>query len=216
MAPEYQRALYDPLKAAGEEFGIGDFGTRALCRCGWRRASAPGRASSGRSTGPSKAGLDRFVDLDKNDFIGRKAAAREQRRGGKLRRARSSSSRGRRCHRRRADLGQGRTSISAASSLPHGYGAPRFDATGKARRSSSECCGTIHGIVDGPWRVVGWATSGGYAHYVRQSMAQGYVPAALAERRFAGLFEIEILGLRQPARIVKEPLFDPAGERMRG
>ena len=66
------------------------------------------------------------------------------------------------------------------------------------------------------WRVVGWVTSGGYAHYVRQSMAQGYVPAALADDDSAGLFEIEILGRRQPARIVKEPLFDPAGERMRG
>ena len=58
-------------------------------------------------------------------------------------------------------------------------------------------------------------TSGGYAHYLKQSIAQGYVPAVLAENESAGLFEIEILGHRRPARINVEPLFDPAGEKMR-
>jgi dimethylglycine dehydrogenase len=47
-------------------------------------------------------------------------------------------------------------------------------------------------------------------------MAQGYVPAALAEDENEGLFEIEILGQRRPARINVEPPFDPAGEKMRG
>jgi dimethylglycine dehydrogenase len=47
-------------------------------------------------------------------------------------------------------------------------------------------------------------------------MAQGYVPAALAADQSEGLFEIEILGHRRPARINVEPLFDPAGDRMRG
>jgi dimethylglycine dehydrogenase len=63
--------------------------------------------------------------------------------------------------------------------------------------------------------VVGWVTSGGYAHYVGKSMAQGYVPAALAEDESDGLFEIEILGQRRPARINVEPPFDPGGEKMR-
>ena len=105
---------------------------------------------------------------------------------------------------------------------PHGYGAPRFDAAGKEVRFGSPFpprCGDasrIRGIVDGEWRVVGWVTSGGYAHYVQKSMAQGYVPAALADNESDGLFEIEILGRRRPARINVEPLFDPAGEKMRG
>jgi dimethylglycine dehydrogenase len=64
--------------------------------------------------------------------------------------------------------------------------------------------------------VVGWVTSGGYAHHVGRSMAQGYVPAALAENESENLFEIEILGRRVPARINVEPLFDPAGDKMRG
>jgi dimethylglycine dehydrogenase len=60
--------------------------------------------------------------------------------------------------------------------------------------------------------VVGWVTSGGYAHHVRLSVALGYVPARLAA---ADAFEVEILGERRPARIAREPLFDPTGGRMR-
>ena len=68
---------------------------------------------------------------------------------------------------------------------------------------------------DGDWRVVGWVTSGGYAHFVQHSMAQGYIPAALAEREEAGLFEVEIMGERRSARIALEPPFDPDGAKMR-
>ncbi|MFO1070656.1 MAG: FAD-dependent oxidoreductase [Geminicoccaceae bacterium] len=60
--------------------------------------------------------------------------------------------------------------------------------------------------------VVGWVTSGGYAHHVGKSVAIGYVPSALA---VAHELEVEILGDRRPARIALEPLFDPAGARMR-
>ena len=69
---------------------------------------------------------------------------------------------------------------------------------------------------DGDWRVVGWVTSGGYGHSVGLSLAQGYLPAGLAESGDEGLFEVEILGVRQPARIAVEPPFDPGGLRMRG
>jgi dimethylglycine dehydrogenase len=69
-----------------------------------------------------------------------------------------------------------------------------------------------HNGPDG-WRVVGWVTSGGYAHYSARSLALGYVPAALA--RSGATFEIEIIGQRRPARLLDEPVFDPAGERMR-
>ncbi len=99
----------------------------------------------------------------------------------------------------------------------HDFGAPRFDASGKAVRGSSAAQGAsaVHGLHDSEWSVVGWVTSGGYAHYVGKSMAQGYVPAELADDESAGLFEIEILGQRRPARINIEPPFDPSGEKMR-
>ena len=63
-------------------------------------------------------------------------------------------------------------------------------------------------------RVVGFVTSGGYAHYVDESVALGLLPRALADPAYA--FEIEILGDRRPARLITEPLLDPKGERMRG
>ena len=61
--------------------------------------------------------------------------------------------------------------------------------------------------------VVGWVTSGGYAHWSQQSVALGYVPSEFAE--VGENFEIEILGVRRNAVLLKEPLFDPAGARMR-
>ncbi len=62
--------------------------------------------------------------------------------------------------------------------------------------------------------VKGWVTSGGYAHASGVSMAMGYVPKEVADE--IGGWEIELLGLRLPARLQAMPLFDPQGERMRG
>jgi dimethylglycine dehydrogenase len=63
-------------------------------------------------------------------------------------------------------------------------------------------------------KVVGWITSGGYAHWAKQSVALGYLPREVADAESG--FEIEIIGERYPALVQHEPLFDPQGERMRG
>jgi dimethylglycine dehydrogenase len=63
--------------------------------------------------------------------------------------------------------------------------------------------------------VVGWVTSGAYAHHSGKSLALGYVPSELAAPGTNG-FEVEIIGHRRPAHLLSEPVFDPAGERMRG
>jgi dimethylglycine dehydrogenase len=217
MAPAYQRLVYKAIKDAGEEFGLVDFGMRALLSMRleknfptWFRELRP-------IYGPFEGSMDRFIKLEKNAFIGREAAAREQAAGPKLRRVSFIVDAA------DADV-MGDEPIWAkvgkdygTVEKPHGYGAPRFDAGGKEIRGSKAAQGAsaVRGIVDGDWRVVGWVTSGGYAHYVQKSMAQGYVPAALAEDERAGLFEIEILGHRRPARINVEPPFDPSGEKMR-
>ena len=61
--------------------------------------------------------------------------------------------------------------------------------------------------------VVGFATSGGFAHYVGESLALGFLPVSLiAEDREV---EIEILGDRRKAVVKRKPLFDPQGIRMR-
>jgi len=62
--------------------------------------------------------------------------------------------------------------------------------------------------------VVGFVTSGGYAHYVGESVALGFVPTAMIAE--GETFEIEILGDMRPARLITAPLFDPDGARMRG
>jgi len=62
--------------------------------------------------------------------------------------------------------------------------------------------------------VVGFVTSGGYAHFVGKSVALGLVPTAMIED--GAPFEIEILGEMRPARLITQPLLDPMGERMRG
>ncbi|TPM34792.1 FAD-dependent oxidoreductase [Mesorhizobium sp. B2-3-5] len=217
MAPAYQRLVYRQIKEAGEEFGLVDFGMRALLSMRleknfptWFRELRP-------IYGPFEGSMDRFIKLEKNDFIGREAAAKEQAEGPKLRRVSFIVDAA------DADV-MGDEPIWAKVSKdygtvekPHGYGAPRFDDQGKEVRGSqaAEGASAVRGIVDGDWRVVGWVTSGGYAHYVQKSMAQGYVPAALAEDESAGLFEIEILGHRRPARINVEAPFDPSGEKMR-
>ena len=63
-------------------------------------------------------------------------------------------------------------------------------------------------------KVVGWVTSGGYAHNAQESVAMGYVPKEIAGE--ADGFEIELLGKRHAARMQPAPLFDANLERLRG
>ena len=63
-------------------------------------------------------------------------------------------------------------------------------------------------------KVVGWVTSGGYAHNAARSVAMGYVPKAVADK--ADGFEIELLGKRHRARLQPGALFDADFKRMRG
>ncbi len=73
--------LYDQLVAAGEEFGIQDFGAYAMeslrlekCYRAWKQ-DLLGEVS------PLTASLDRFVKLDKDDFLGRTALLAERQQG---------------------------------------------------------------------------------------------------------------------------------------
>ena len=173
VAPEYQRRLYTSIMEAGKDLGLRNFGMRALLALRleknfptWYRELRP-------IYGAIEAGLDRFVDFNKADFIGKAEALKERDGGGKLRRV-----------------------------------------------SFVVDAGDADVLGDEPiWhagKVVGWVTSGGYGHYVDRSLAQGYVPVALAGDVARSAFEIEILGERRGATITPDPLFDPSGARMRG
>ncbi|HEY2111666.1 MAG TPA: glycine cleavage T C-terminal barrel domain-containing protein, partial [Dongiaceae bacterium] len=172
VAPEYQRRLYQEIMAKGRDLGIVNFGMRALLSMRleknfptWYRELRP-------IYGVFEAGLDRFIDLAKNDFIGLEAAAKEKADGGTLRR------------------------VSMI-----------VDAT------DADVLGDEPIWHDG--KVIGWVTSGGFAHFVDKSLAQGYVPKEFAGETGKGAFEIEIIGDRRKATIITEPLFDPEGARMR-
>ena len=61
--------------------------------------------------------------------------------------------------------------------------------------------------------LVGRVTSGGYGYTVERSIAYAYLPAARAE---VGLpVEVEIFGDWIAGEVTAEPLWDPAGERVR-
>ena len=61
--------------------------------------------------------------------------------------------------------------------------------------------------------VVGFVTSGGYSHFARKSIAYGFLPVNLANEGRS--VDIEILGEMIPAKLYKEPLFDPENEYLR-
>ena len=61
--------------------------------------------------------------------------------------------------------------------------------------------------------VVGWVTSGGYAHGSEVSMAQGYVRADIADE--ADGWTIELLAEELEAKLQPQPIFDANFSRMR-
>jgi dimethylglycine dehydrogenase len=60
-------------------------------------------------------------------------------------------------------------------------------------------------------KVVGFVTSSAYGHYVKQSLALAYVD----NDAFNADLTVDVIGERRPCMILKEPAYDPKGERMR-
>jgi len=189
-----QQRLFDLLMEAGEPHGIGLFGLRALDSMRFDKGFGAWASEFRPIYTPTEAGLDPFVALTATDgtdrdFIGRDAAAA----------ARAAGPERRLCL---FTLDDGGTPSEA--------------------RDGETLSGTGTDVLgDEPiWHdgeVVGWATSGGYAHWSQASCALGYVPAAVADPSTpADGFEIEVLGVRRAATRRDEPLFDPTGSRMRG
>ncbi|MCB9947513.1 MAG: GcvT family protein [Rhodospirillaceae bacterium] len=168
---DYLLALYNTLRAAGADLGLKLFGGRALNSLRLEKGFGTWAREYRPIYGPAEAGLTRFVDFAKGDFIGRDAALKDR------------------------DQGPQRRLVTMT-----------VDDAG------------VDVMGDEPiWSgdsVVGWVTSGGYAHFVGRSIALGYVPADLAVPDAP--LTIEILGDRRPATVVTRPLFDPEARRMRG
>ena len=85
VTADYQRALHDLLLQAGKPFGLKSFGGRALNAMRVEKSFGSWAREFRPIYGPYEAGLGRFVDLQKGEFIGREAALRERETGGALR-----------------------------------------------------------------------------------------------------------------------------------
>ncbi len=69
VTADYQRALYDLLVAAGREHGLKPFGGRALNTMRIEKSFGSWSREFRPIYGPYEAGLGRFVDLKKDDFV---------------------------------------------------------------------------------------------------------------------------------------------------
>ena len=85
ITTDYQRALFDLLVTAGREHGLKSFGGRALNAMRIEKSFGSWTREYRPIYGPYEAGLGRFVDLKKGDFVGRTAAVEEKESGGSLR-----------------------------------------------------------------------------------------------------------------------------------
>ncbi|HEV7612193.1 MAG TPA: FAD-dependent oxidoreductase [Steroidobacteraceae bacterium] len=85
VTTDYQRALYDLLVKAGRDYDLKLFGGRALNAMRIEKSFGSWAREYRPIYGPFEAGLDRFVDFKKGEFIGRSAAAEEREGGGALR-----------------------------------------------------------------------------------------------------------------------------------
>ena len=168
---EYQLALYDLLVDAGENLGLRHFGARALNSLRLEKGFGSWATEFRPIYGPFEADMGRFIDLGKNDFIGRDAALKEKDEGpAKLRVT--------------FDIDDDGVDVMGNEPVWHND------------------------------EVVGWVTSGGYAHFIDKSLALAYIPKELAAESNGG-FEIEVLGVRRAAKLALEPPLDPQATRMR-
>ena len=206
---EEERRIYTEIKRLGADLGIVDFGMRALLSMRLEKNFPTWFAELRPIYGPYEADMGRFIKLDKGDFIGRDAAQEEKASGGALRRVTLAIDTDRTDVMAHEPIWARRTSsddFDSAVVVPHGYGARRFDENNTDYPKPAV-------QSDGDWQVVGWVTSGGYGHSVGASLAQGYLPKALVSDSNS-VFQVEILGKRFDAELVREPLFDPAREKM--
>ena len=210
MEPSYERKVYTNIKSHGEKFGIVDFGVRALLSMRLEKNFPTWGKELRPIYNPFECGLEKFVKLEKNTFIGSDKIRNENNQN--LSRVTFV------IDAKNADV-MGDEPIwakvpfkkfSHAISKSKGHGSNRFNKHGE---EISHTFGS--NAYDGEWSVIGWVTSGGYGHSVKKSLAQGYIPNELKNINKDTEFQIEILGERCSASIAEQPLFDPEGSIMR-
>jgi len=164
-------ALRRMLLEAGKAAGISEIGFNAMLSLRLEKSFGIWSKEFTQGYTPAMTGMDRWIDWQKADFIGREAAIAE-----------------------RDGAGPQKKLVTLAIE------ADGADASG----------------FEPVWhngRRIGFVTSGGYGHYVGQSLAMAMIDTSLAVEGLA--VSVHIVGVEQPARIIAPSPYDPKGEVMR-
>ncbi|MGB3714245.1 MAG: FAD-dependent oxidoreductase [Candidatus Promineifilaceae bacterium] len=163
-------SVYDAVWSAGETFGIADFGSYAVNGLRIEKAYAGWGVELTNEITLIEAGMERFVKLDKGEFVGRRSLLARKQEGIRSRLA--------------------YVEVAAGDADVRG-GEPLFAGD----------------------KVIGVTTSGGYGHTVNKSLAFAFVDPGFA--RPGSTFDVEILGERQRATVLDEPVYDPKNLRLK-
>jgi len=166
VAPHFQLKLYEEMEAAGKEFNLKPFGSRALMSMRLEKNWGAWTLDFRPDFTAKESGLDFFIDWNK-DFIGKESAKKDN---SKLKLT------------------------------------PLIIETGDIDVTNNEAV-----VKDG--KSIGYITSGGFAHYVKKSVAYSYLDEEILKTNEK--FQVEINGNFYNSTIIKEPLYDPRGTKMR-
>ena len=168
LPSQLQPKLFDLLMREGQNLGIGLAGTRCLMQTRLEKSFPAWGLELSPDYTAVEAGMERFIKLDKGDFVGRSAAMN--------------------------------------------YAPPR------AKRitlivDAGNCAiwGDEAIFLDG--EPVGAVSSGGFGPQTECHIALGYVDVEACTA--GGQFSVEILGKLREAEFCDQPVYDPAGTRMR-
>jgi len=166
VVPHFQLKLYEEMEAAGKEFNLKSFGSRALMSMRLEKNWGAWTLDFRPDFTAKESGLDFFIDWNKN-FIGKESAKKDN---------------------------------SKLKLTPLIIETDDIDVT------NNEAV-----VKDG--KSIGYITSGGYAHYVKKSIAYSYLDEKILKMNEK--FQVEINGNFYDSTIIKEPLYDPRGTKMR-
>jgi dimethylglycine dehydrogenase len=169
---EYAHSLFDALFEAGAAHGIGMVGMRAMESLRMEKSYRMWGSDMTPDYTPFEASLDRFVRMNKGDFIGRAALE-----------------------------------VQLANGVPNRFVTVEVHGVTDADPLGNEP------LFDGNGRMIGRATSGYYGHCLKKSLAIGYTQAEFAEPGTP--LEIEILGERKKATVLRESPYDPDNLELR-
>jgi len=163
---EYAHHLFDAILASGKPHGIGLVGMRAMESLRLEKSYRMWGTDMTRDYTPFEAGLDRFVRMNKPEFIGKAALVRQK-----------------------------------AAGIPNRFITLEVHGVTDADPLGNEP------LFDTRGNMVGRATSGYYGHFLKKSLAIGYVKPEFAAVG-TGL-QIEILGERKQATVLVDSPHDP-------